>query len=405
VESLRLARPGPGTVEIENSPLSEVAALGFEYGYSLEYPEALVAWEAQFGDFVNAAQVIVDQFIVSAEQKWHRLSGIVLLLPHGFEGMGPEHSSARLERFLALGVDNNIQVANPTTPAQYFHLLRRQVLRRWRKPLIVMTPKSLLRHPQAVSTLDECASGGFRSVIADGAARGEKCARVLLCSGKIYYDLAKRREDENRDDVEIVRVEELYPTPAEEIGSALGSAPDGTPAVWVPGGAGEHGRVAPSPALLRRDALRTLAALRRQPRPFREPGHGLGVEPPPRAAGARPPAPSRSEASPDRRLRQRGSPSSDVRLEPRVVSDLVRAVAQPGLVLDAARDAVEAAHLPLLVRVVHDVVDRDPEKLEDRHERPARDDELGRRGERSERNGRFGKGAVGHGSTPAGESG
>jgi 2-oxoglutarate dehydrogenase E1 component len=225
--------PDQGPVEIENSPLSEVGALGYEYGYSLEYPEALVAWEAQFGDFVNAAQVIVDQFIVSAEQKWHRLSGLVLLLPHGFEGMGPEHSSARLERFLALGVDNNIQVANPTTPAQYFHLLRRQVVRRWRKPLIVMTPKSLLRHPRAVSTLDECANGSFRSVIADESARVAACRRVLLCSGKIYYDLAKHREDEQRDDVAIVRVEELYPTPAEELRAALGPFRDGTPVLWV----------------------------------------------------------------------------------------------------------------------------------------------------------------------------
>jgi len=225
--------PDQGPVEIENSPLSEVGALGFEYGYSLEYPEALVAWEAQFGDFVNAAQVIVDQFIVSAEQKWHRLSGIVLLLPHGFEGMGPEHSSARPERFLALGADNNIQVVNPTTPAQYFHLLRRQVVRRWRKPLIVMTPKSLLRHPRAVSTLEECASAGFRSVLSDDAARDGGCARVLLCSGKIYYDLEKRREDAQREDVAIVRVEELYPTPVEDLRSALASCKDGTPAIWV----------------------------------------------------------------------------------------------------------------------------------------------------------------------------
>lgn len=225
--------PGQGPVEIENSPLSEVAALGYEYGYSLEYPEALVVWEAQFGDFVNAAQVIIDQFIVSAEQKWHRLSGIVLLLPHGFEGMGPEHSSARLERFLSLGAENNIQVVNPTTPAQYFHLLRRQVVRRWRKPLIVMTPKSLLRHPLAVSSLEECASGSFRPVIGDETTRDGACTRVLLCSGKIYYELAKRREESRRDDVAIVRVEELYPTPAEALWLALTSCRDGTPALWV----------------------------------------------------------------------------------------------------------------------------------------------------------------------------
>src|SRR5207249_4857363 len=146
---------------------SEVGVLGYEYGYSIDCPDGLVLWEAQFGDFVNAAQVIVDQFIVSAEQKWHRLSGLVLLLPHGFEGMGPEHSSARPERFLALAAENNIQVANPTTPAQYFHLLRRQALRKWRKPLVVLTPKSLLRHPQSVSSLEECAAGSFRAVLPD----------------------------------------------------------------------------------------------------------------------------------------------------------------------------------------------------------------------------------------------
>src|SRR6185369_16620632 len=157
-------------VETATSPLSEVGVLGFEYGYSLDAPEVLVAWEAQFGDFVNMAQVIIDQFLVSAEAKWRRLSGLVLLLPHGMEGQGPEHSSARLERFLALAAADNIQVASPTTPAQYFHLLRRQVLRRWRKPLIVMTPKSLLRHPAAVSSLEDLAQGRFQRVIADGQA-------------------------------------------------------------------------------------------------------------------------------------------------------------------------------------------------------------------------------------------
>src|SRR5262249_50401616 len=150
--------PNQGSVEICNSPLSETGVLGFEYGYSLDCPDGLVIWEAQFGDFVNAAQVIIDQFIVSAEDKWRRLSGLVMLLPHGLEGQGPEHSSARLERFLAAGAADNIQVVYPSTPAQYFHCLRRQVLRPLRKPLIVMTPKSLLRHPQAVSTLEHCAT-------------------------------------------------------------------------------------------------------------------------------------------------------------------------------------------------------------------------------------------------------
>jgi 2-oxoglutarate dehydrogenase E1 component len=195
-------------VDIYNSPLSELGVLGFEYGYSLDYPEALVMWEAQFGDFVNAAQVIIDQFIASAETKWRRLSGLVLLLPHGLEGMGPEHSSARLERFLQLAAEDNIQIVNPTTPAQYFHVLRRQALRRWRKPLVVLTPKSLLRHPQAVSTLDELSAGRFRRVIADGER-----PHVILCTGKIYFELAAKRAALGRDDVAIVRLEQLYPFP------------------------------------------------------------------------------------------------------------------------------------------------------------------------------------------------
>ena len=153
--------PNQAPIEIINSPLSETAVLGFEYGYSLDYPDGLVMWEAQFGDFWNVAQPIVDQFIASAEDKWQRLSGLVLLLPHGFEGQGPEHSSARMERFLHLSADDNIQVVYPSTPAQYFHCLRRQVLRTWRKPMIVITPKSLLRHPKAVSSLDDLRPGKF----------------------------------------------------------------------------------------------------------------------------------------------------------------------------------------------------------------------------------------------------
>jgi 2-oxoglutarate dehydrogenase E1 component len=175
-------------VEIYNSPLSESGVLGFEYGYSLDCPDGLVMWEAQFGDFVNVAQVVIDQFIVSAEDKWNRLSGIVMLLPHGFEGMGPEHSSARLERFLLLAAKDNIQVVQPTTPAQLFHCLRRQVLRIWRKPLVVMTPKSLLRHPKCVSALSDLAEGNFQRVIPDqSGARPEDVRRVLLCSGKVFY--------------------------------------------------------------------------------------------------------------------------------------------------------------------------------------------------------------------------
>lgn len=222
---------GQAPVEVYNSPLSEAGVLGFEYGYSLDYPDALVLWEAQFGDFVNAAQVIVDQFIASAEEKWRRLSGLVLLLPHGFEGMGPEHSSARLERFLQLCARDNLQVIYPTTPAQYFHALRRQALRRWRKPLVIMTPKSLLRHRESVSPLSALAHGAFASVIAEDNRSTAK--RLLLCSGKIYYDLKHYRAETHREDVALVRIEQLYPVPHETLAAALEPYADGTPAVWV----------------------------------------------------------------------------------------------------------------------------------------------------------------------------
>jgi len=218
-------------LEIYNSPLSEAGALGFEYGYSLDTPDGLVIWEAQFGDFVNAAQVILDQFLTSAEDKWRRLSGLVLLLPHGFEGMGPEHSSARIERFLTLAAEDNIQIAQPTTPAQYFHLLRRQALRRWRKPLVVFTPKSLLRHPKVVSSLDDCARGCFQRVLADDSVA--RARRVLLCTGKVFYDLAAGREDNKRDDTAIVRLEQLYPLRGELMAKALKSYADETPVFWV----------------------------------------------------------------------------------------------------------------------------------------------------------------------------
>jgi 2-oxoglutarate dehydrogenase E1 component len=226
--------PDQAPVEIFNSPLSEVGVLGFEYGYSLDRPRALVVWEAQFGDFCNVAQVIVDQFIISSEDKWGRLSALVLLLPHGYEGQGPEHSSARLERFLALAAEDNIQVVYPTTPAQYFHLLRRQFLRQWRKPLVIMSPKSLLRHPDVVSSLDECAKGQFLRIIPDGLKRpADEVSRILLCTGKIYYELEKRRSDLKRQDVAIVRIEQLYPLRREVLEQALALYPEGTPAVWV----------------------------------------------------------------------------------------------------------------------------------------------------------------------------
>ncbi len=220
------------SVEIRNSPLCETGALGFEYGYSLDSPDALVLWEAQFGDFVNAAQVILDQFICSAEDKWRRLSGLVLLLPHGFEGMGPEHSSARLERFLTLAAENNIQVVQPSTPAQYFHVLRRQSVRRWRKPLVVFTPKSLLRHPEVVSPLAACVSGRFQRVIAD-ESHATRAQRVLLCSGRIYYELTAYREEHQRENVAIVRLEQLYPLQADLLDTALKPCADGTPVFWV----------------------------------------------------------------------------------------------------------------------------------------------------------------------------
>ncbi|BAM02498.1 2-oxoglutarate dehydrogenase E1 component [Phycisphaera mikurensis] len=231
------------TVELYNSPLSEAGVLGFEYGFSLDYPCGLTVWEAQFGDFVNCAQPIIDQFITSAEDKWKRLSGLVMLLPHGFEGQGPEHSSARLERFLNQCAEDNVQVCNCTTPAQLFHLLRRQVKRRLRKPLIVMTPKSLLRHPRCVSSLDELAEGRFRRVLRDHTAEGaaldgpdpnrEKPDRILLCSGKIYYELLEQREKLGRQEVPILRLEQLYPFPVKELTEVLEPYGDDLPVVWV----------------------------------------------------------------------------------------------------------------------------------------------------------------------------
>jgi 2-oxoglutarate dehydrogenase E1 component len=201
-----------------DSPLSEQGVLGFEYGYTQAEPNALVLWEAQFGDFVNGAQVIIDQFITSAEHKWLRMSGIVMLLPHGYEGQGPEHSSGRPERFLQLCAEDNIQVANCTTPANYFHILRRQMRRPFRKPLILMTPKSLLRHKLAVSSLAEMTSGtSFHRVLpesdSESLVKPGDMRRVVLCSGKVYYDLYQKRQDAGVNDVALIRVEQLYPWP------------------------------------------------------------------------------------------------------------------------------------------------------------------------------------------------
>jgi 2-oxoglutarate dehydrogenase E1 component len=221
-------------VDIINSPLSEAGVLGFDYGYSLDTPESLTIWEAQFGDFFNAAQVIVDQFISSAEDKWRRLSGLVMLLPHGFEGAGPEHSSARIERFLTSAAEHNMQITYPTTTAQYFHLLRRQVKRKWRKPLIVFTPKSLLREPMVMSPLEDFESGTFKRLIPDTEVTGDNAPeRILLTTGKIGVDLMKHRQETDRKDFAIVRVEQIYPLPIDEIREALESYPAGTPVYWV----------------------------------------------------------------------------------------------------------------------------------------------------------------------------
>lgn len=217
-------QPKQGMYEVIDSNLSEFAVLGFEYGYSLAQPNSLVLWEAQFGDFANGAQVIIDQFISSGEIKWLRMSGLVMLLPHGYEGQGPEHSSARLERFLQLCAEDNIQVANCTTPANYFHILRRQLCREFRKPLVVMTPKSLLRHKLAISELKDFETGThFLPVITeeDKLSAATKIRRVVICSGKVYYDLLEERRNRNIQDVAILRLEQFYPFPAKELIEAL----------------------------------------------------------------------------------------------------------------------------------------------------------------------------------------
>jgi len=213
--------PNQPSFELFDSYLSEEAVLAFEYGYSTTSPTGLVIWEAQFGDFANGAQVVIDQFITSGEHKWGRLCGLTMLLPHGYEGQGPEHSSARLERFMQLCAEHNIQVCVPTTPAQVFHMLRRQAIRPMRRPLIVMSPKSLLRHKLATSTLEELANGSFQNVIGDNTVDPSKVERVILCSGKVYYTLLEERSARNLENVALIRVEQLYPFPAEELKSAM----------------------------------------------------------------------------------------------------------------------------------------------------------------------------------------
>ena len=227
-----------GRFEVYDSQLSELAVLGFEYGYSLAAPDTLTLWEAQFGDFVNGAQVIIDQFITSAPVKWGRMSGLVLLLPHGYEGQGPEHSSARVERFLQLCAEDALQVANCTTPAQYFHLLRRQMLRNYRAPLVLFTPKSLLRLPAARSKVSDFSEGGFAPVLADSDSHAapESVRRVVFCSGKVYYDFMAEREKRRGSragEIAILRIEELYPWPESLLRAHLDSYRNAESFVWL----------------------------------------------------------------------------------------------------------------------------------------------------------------------------
>jgi len=219
--------------DVFNSHLSEYGVLGFDYGYAMASPNTLTIWEAQFGDFVNGAQIIVDQYLVAAEEKWKIQDGLVMMLPHGFEGQGAEHSSARLERFLTLCANENIIVANATTPANYFHLLRRQMKWNFRKPLVVMTPKSLLRHPKVVSPLEEFADGQFQPIIDDATANPEKIEKLVLCSGKIYYELLAKKEELNCDTIALVRFEQLYPIQHDKIEEIFAKYSNRKSLLWV----------------------------------------------------------------------------------------------------------------------------------------------------------------------------
>jgi 2-oxoglutarate dehydrogenase E1 component len=228
---LRHIAPDQAACDIYNSPLSEAGVMGFEYGYSRDYPEALVLWEAQFGDFANVAQAVIDQFVCAGEDKWNLLSGLVLLLPHGYEGQGPEHSSARIERFLQLAARDNIQICQPSNAGQYFHLLRRQALRKWRKPLVVFTPKSMLRNPDALSPLEDLADGHFLSVIPDAEARDAK--RILICTGKIGHELRAEREKRGDLSTAIIFLDQMYPFPEAELAAEVARHAAARDIVWV----------------------------------------------------------------------------------------------------------------------------------------------------------------------------
>ncbi|HZX28201.1 MAG TPA: 2-oxoglutarate dehydrogenase E1 component, partial [Telluria sp.] len=232
---LKHLKPGQPRFRVTDSLLSEEAVLGFEYGYASADPNTLTIWEAQFGDFANGAQVVIDQFITSGEVKWGRASGLVMMLPHGYEGQGPEHSSARPERFLQLCADNNIQVTQPTSAAQIFHLLRRQMVRQFRKPLVILTPKSLLRNKDAGSALQELAKGAFQTVIGemDDKIDAKKVKRVIACSGKVYYDLVNARKTRNQTDTAIIRVEQLYPFPHKAFSAELKKFANASEVVWA----------------------------------------------------------------------------------------------------------------------------------------------------------------------------
>jgi 2-oxoglutarate dehydrogenase E1 component len=240
--------PEQAFIEIYNSELSEAAVLGFEYGFSRDYPEALTLWEAQFGDFANGGQIVIDQFISAGEEKWGLLSGLVLLLPHGYEGQGPEHSSARIERYLQLCARHNMQVCQPSSAAQFFHLLRRQALRRWRKPLICFTPKSMLRHPDAASGLAALSAPRFNTVVADSQVDPAGVEHILLCSGKIGHDLQAERKRLNHTSTAILFLDQIYPFPEHCILEAIAPYKNAHELVWVqeePANMGAHSFVKP----------------------------------------------------------------------------------------------------------------------------------------------------------------